>query len=156
MYKCYHMVFFFFRLTSLSMIISRSILITVNGIISFVFMAEEYSYIYIYTYISHLYPFIFQWTFRLFPCLAYCEWCCYEHRVHASFWIIVLPEYMPWRGLLDHFIFWGTSTLFSVMTAPFYIPTKCVGQFPFLHTLSSIWELEKSWKDVHLGDAVYK
>ena len=27
-----------------------------------------------------LYPFIRQWTFRLFPCLGYCEQCCYEHR----------------------------------------------------------------------------
>ena len=32
-------------------------------------------------YVPHLlYPFICWWTFRLFPCLGYCEQCCYEHR----------------------------------------------------------------------------
>ena len=33
--------------------------------------------------------------------------------------------------------------LFSIMAAPTYIPTNCVGRFPFLHTLSSIcyWRL---------------
>ena len=27
-----------------------------------------------------LYPLICQWIYRLFPCLGYCEQCCYEHR----------------------------------------------------------------------------
>ena len=31
-------------------------------------------------YIPHLlYPFIYQWTLRLFPYLGYCKLCCYEH-----------------------------------------------------------------------------
>ena len=49
---------------------------------------------------QHLYPFICQWTFRLFPCFGYCEYCCYEHRgacifsnygflqVYAQEWLI--------------------------------------------------------------------
>ena len=31
-------------------------------------------------YIHLLSPFTCQWTIRLFPCLGYCKFCCYEHR----------------------------------------------------------------------------
>ena len=41
------MIFVLFCLTSLSMIISRSIHVAANGIISFFFMAEQYSIAYI-------------------------------------------------------------------------------------------------------------
>ena len=49
-------------------------------------------------------------------------------------------------GLLDHIIslilvFKGTSILFSIVAAPNYIPTNSIGEFPFLHTLSSIYYL---------------
>ena len=48
----------------------------------------------------------------------------------------------PGVGLLDHMValflgFWGTSILFSIVAALFYISTNSVGGFPFLHTLSS-------------------
>ena len=57
------------RLTSLSMIISRSIHVAANGIISFFFVAEECSTVYIY--IPHLpYPFICRWTLRLLQALV--------------------------------------------------------------------------------------
>ena len=50
----------------------------------------------VYVYVPHLlYSFIFWWTFRLFPCLSYCKYCCSEHWVHVSFQIIVLSRYMP-------------------------------------------------------------
>ena len=45
-------------------------------------------------------------------------------RVQASLWIILLSEYIcPVVGLVDHMIilslvFWGTSLLFSIVTAP--------------------------------------
>ena len=45
--------------------------------------------------IQLLYPFICQWTFRLFPCLDYCEQCCYEHRGACIFLIIILSRHMP-------------------------------------------------------------
>jgi len=52
------------------MIISRSIHVAANGIISFFFMAEFYSIV----YTPHLiYAFICRWTFRLSPCLGYSE-----------------------------------------------------------------------------------
>ena len=46
-YKSY-MIFVFVWLTSLSMIISRSIHVAENGIISYFFMAEYYSIVYMY------------------------------------------------------------------------------------------------------------
>ena len=36
-----------------------------------------------------LYPFIYWWTYRLFPCLGYCEQCCYEHRCACIFFIFI-------------------------------------------------------------------
>ena len=31
-------------------------------------------------YAPHLHPFVCRWTCRLFPCLGYGTYCCYEHR----------------------------------------------------------------------------
>ena len=42
-------------------------------------------------------PIICQRTFRLFPCLGYCEQCCNEH-VHMSFSRKVLSRYMARSG----------------------------------------------------------
>ena len=42
-------------------------------------------------------------------------------------------------------IFWGTFMLFSIVTAPSYILTKNIGEFPFLYTLSSICYLQTFW-----------
>ena len=49
----------------------------------------------------------------------------------------------PGVRLLDHtvalfLVFYRNSILFSIVTAPVYIPTNSVWGFPFLHTLSSI------------------
>ena len=52
------------------MIISGCIHVTAKGIISLFFMTEWYSTVDMYHIIC---PFICQWTFRLFPCLGYCE-----------------------------------------------------------------------------------
>ena len=50
----------------------------------------------------------------------------------------------PGMGLLDHvaalvLVFKGTSISFSIVTVPVYIPSNSVGEFPFLHILSSIY-----------------
>ena len=39
------------------------------------------------------------------------------------------------------FFFLRTSILFSIVVVPIYIPTNSVGEFPSLHTLSSIYYL---------------
>ena len=65
------MIFVSLTLTSLSMIISRSIYVIADDILSFFFVTEQYSIVYILLHC--LYPFICKWTFKLFPCLAYCR-----------------------------------------------------------------------------------
>ena len=56
----------------------------------------------VYIYIPHfLYPFICQWTFRLFPCLGFCKECCCEHRgafifLNYSFVLVYAQEWDCW------------------------------------------------------------
>ena len=70
------MIFVFPCLPSLSMIISRSIHVAANGIISyFLWLSNIPQYI----CTTSFYPFIFRWTFRFLPCLGYCKQCCSEH-----------------------------------------------------------------------------
>ena len=38
-----------------------------------------------------------------------------------------------------YLVFQVTTTLFSMVVVPIYIPTNSEGGFPVLHTLSSIW-----------------
>jgi len=67
--------------------------------------------------------------------------------LHMVMWELVMDR-EAWRaaihgvakirtGLSD----WTELILFSVVAAPVYIPTNSVGDFPFLHTLSSIYYL---------------
>ena len=64
--------------------------------------------------------------------------------LRLSFWIVVLSDVCLGVGLLDHMvdlflIFWRSSVLFSIVAASIYIPTKSVGGFLFLHTISNIY-----------------
>ena len=64
--------------------------------------------------------------------------------VHVSFQVIVLSRYIPGVGLLDHIatlflVFWGISTLFSIVAASIYIPIK--KNVTGSHTLSMIYYL---------------
>ena len=67
--------------------------------------------------------------------------------VRVSFSVMVSSGYMPLKGLLGHMVvsflvFKGISILFSIGAVPVYIPTNSVGEFPFIHTLSSIYCLQ--------------
>ena len=139
-------VFLFLTWTSLSMIISRSILVAAKGIISLFIMAQWWLYIYIYIYKPHLlYPFICRCTFGLFPCLDYCKQCCYEHTDAFIFLNYSFSDYMPRSGIAGSygksiFSFLTSSVIFS-MTASNYIATNPVKRFLLLHTLSRIYYL---------------
>ena len=73
----------------------------------------------VYKHIHLLYPFISQWTIRLFPCLGYCKFCCCEHRSAWIFWrYSFFPDICSGLELLDHM-----ETLFSFLEAlPYCFP----------------------------------
>ena len=59
-------------LTSLSVALSRAILVAANCIILFF-----YGWLIYCIFVPHLfYPFLCWWTFRVLPCLGYCKQCC--------------------------------------------------------------------------------
>ena len=91
------MILVFLWVTSLNMMISRSIHVAANGIISFLLMAE---YIFHFIYMSHLlYLFIYWWTFRLFPILAIVNNAAVNTGVHVSFQTMFFSGYMPRSGI---------------------------------------------------------
>ena len=62
------------------------------------------------------------------------------HLVVYIFWIIFFSRYMPRSGIPGSygssvFIFYVTSILSSIVSAPIYIPTNILGGFLSLHTL---------------------
>ena len=87
-YKWYHMIICL-CLTSLSMIISRSIHIAANGIISFFFSC---GWVIVHcVYIPHLYTFICWWTCRWFPCPLGCI-----HLFELEFFQLYAQEWDCW------------------------------------------------------------
>ena len=75
-YKGCDVIFLLLWLTSFS-VLSRSIHVAENGIISFFFNGWV---IFHCIHAPHLlYPFLCWWTFRLLPCPGYCKQCCSEH-----------------------------------------------------------------------------
>ena len=137
----YHMVFVFVFLTSFSKIISRSICVTAGGIISFFLWLSSIP-LYICTTSSlatHLSMdiYVVSMSWLLWIVLQWTLGCMYLFELWFSL------DICPGFGLLDHMTtlflaLWGNFILFSIMTAPIYIPTNRVGQFLFLQTLPSI------------------
>ena len=85
----------------------------------------------------YFYPFISWWTFGFFLSFGDYEQSCCEHC-----WTGYLVESLLSHLLefLDHVVilcltFWGTTRLFSVAAAPFYIPASNAQGSQFLHIL---------------------
>uniref|UniRef100_A0A8D1XQ05 Uncharacterized protein n=1 Tax=Sus scrofa TaxID=9823 RepID=A0A8D1XQ05_PIG len=133
------MIFVFLCLTmTLSMIISKSIHVAANGIISFFFMPEKYSVGYMY----HIFFIHFSADGHLdcFHILAIVNSAAMNIGVHESFGNVVFFGYMPQSRIAkSHGSFSGNSMLPFTVAAPIYIPTNNEEVFSFLHTLSSIY-----------------
>ena len=124
------------------MITSRSIHVAANGNISFFFMAEYYSIVYMYYIFIHS---SVNGHLGCFQRLGYCKQCCMNTGVPEYFRIMVFSRYMPRSWVAGSY---GNSTfsffkdrpsiLFSTVTVPIDTATNRVGRFPFVHTLSSI------------------
>ena len=92
-YKQHYSVFVFLWLPSLWMTVSRSSHISAKGTSSFLFMAEEYSTVYMYHFL-----FIHYAVHGHLGCLhvlVTVNSAAMNLRVHVSFWIMVFSRYMP-------------------------------------------------------------
>ena len=128
---------------SLSMTHSGSILVSANGIISFLVMTESYSMICMY----HIFFIHSSVSGHLggFHVLAIVNSAAVIIGVHVSFGIMVfLWIYaQEWDagsyGSSIFSFFKGVSILISIVATPIYVLTSSIGGFPSLHTLPSIY-----------------
>ena len=110
-------LFFSVWLSSLNMIIFKSIHVAASGIISFFLKAEWQSLGYIY----HIFLIHSSADGHLdcFHVLAIVRSAGINTGVHVSFWIVILSGYVPSSGIAESygnstFGFWGTSILHTV------------------------------------------
>ena len=81
----------------MSMIISGSVHVVANSIISFFFCGLVISH---GIYVLHLlYLFLCRWTFNCFRVLAVVNGAALNIGMLVSFWIIVFSGYMSWSGI---------------------------------------------------------
>ena len=132
----------FLCLTSLSMTISRSIHVAANGIITFFFMAEIYSIVYInHNFLIHLSVDGHLVCFHVSAIVNSVQWTLGCMYIFES---CFFPDICPGVGLLVNMValflvFYGISILSSTVAISICIPTNSERGFLFLHTVSSIY-----------------
>ena len=140
------MVFvFLFLIYFTSYPIASCIHVAANGIVLFFFTKEQKQYPAVYGHRIFICPSV-DGRSGCLHILAVVNGAALNIGVRVSFWIIVLSGYIPRSGIARSY---GSSIsrflgkLHTVLlAAPTYVPPNSVGQFPFLHTLSSACYLQ--------------
>ena len=140
-----------FWLTLLSMIISRSIHVAADGIISFFFMVEWYSIVYMH-HIFFIHSSVNEHLGRIHV-LTTVNSAAMRTGVRISFQIIILFRYMPRGGialpmLILSLVLWWTFWLFPIVATPIHIPTNSVGGLSF-STPSPAFVIYRLFNDGH-------
>ena len=137
-YKWDHTVFVFHWLISLSIMPSKPIHVVSNGKVSFFYGLIVFYYVFfIHLSISgHL------GCFHILTIVSDAAMNMWAHLCGLVF--LFSSDKCPEVELLSHMvvlflIFWGTSTLFSIVTVPVYIPTSNAQQFPFPNILANVY-----------------
>ena len=96
-----------------------------------------------------IYRFTSWWTLRLLPYLTTVNNSTMNIGEHVSLQISVFIRYILRNGIAGShspiLVFWETSLLFSIVTAPIYIPTNSAQIFPFCHILAITCYLCSFW-----------
>ena len=140
-----YIICYFFHLNNL--IISRSIHVAANGIISLLLMTEKYSSVCVCVCVYHI--FIHSYVDEHLGCfhiLAILNSAAINIMVHVSFWIRIFSGYIP----IDVIVGSCGNCIYSFLRNIHNIlycrcinlhATSSVGGFPFLHTFSSNYRL---------------
>ena len=124
------------------MIISRSIYVTVNGIISFFFMGEEHSIVYIYMYKVYAYiVYIYMYIYIYIQCVYIYMYIYAYIYIYIHTHIMYIYVYIP--HLLYPFICWWT---FRLLPCPGYCKLLLQNTFFkfFSFSLSLSFSLQKT------------
>ena len=130
----WYYIFVFLWLSSLSMIISRSMqcVVATNGNILFYFYGWViFLCVCVCVHINTYHIFMqlsVDGHLGYFHVLAIVNSATLNIRVHVSFWIIVLLGYMPKNGIVGSYdnYFYCSFLPFSIVAASIYIPTNSV------------------------------